>query len=281
MKKLVLLFVAVFITAVSANVFAQSTGTAPYLGATHAYSVTLNAGSSYAWKVLNTSGAEVTAPTSDIASLTPNAAGDTLFITYATTATPTTEYLVTVTETVDTDCSNTKALPIQITESTFDLIVGNTGDQNCYASAVTVAWSGGQTAASVTYTHGAANYAFTVEGTGVGATETWTFSLGIVNDPTDATTTSVTVEDQSATPVEIVPVAGVYTLTGPQTVDVAVVVTNNTEYDNSSAADAQDFSATVTLGDVACGTGSIESDNTNNEGVEYVARPNTSGISTN
>lgn len=280
MKKLVLFIVAVVITAVSAKTFAQSTGTTPYPGATHAYSVVLNSGSTYDWKVLDTGGNTVSAPNGDIVSITPNTAGDTVFIKYDENATVTTEYLVTVTETA-AGCSNTKALPIQITESTFDLIVAATGDQNCYESPVTVSWSGGQTAASVTYTHGAANYAFTVEGKGVGATENWTFSLGIVNTPDDASTTTVTVMDQSATPVEITPVGGIYTLTGPQVVDIAVVVTNNTLYDNDSPDDAQDFQSEITLGDISSGTGAIESDDTNNSGVENIGRPNTSGISTN
>lgn len=282
MKKLFLLLVAVTFTAISANVFAQSTGLKPAPGATHAYSVALNVGSTYDWKIYDTSGNVITVSSDDITSLTPNTAGDTLFITWDAGADTDIEYLVTVTEEITaTSCSNTKALPIIITTSTFDLIVGNTGDQNCYSSPVTIEWTGGQTAASVTYKHGAASYAFTVEGTGVGATESWTFSLGLVNDPTDATTTTVTVEDQSATPVEITQVAGVYTLTGAQTVNVTVDVTNNTTYDNDSAANAQDFSATITLGDITSGTGAIESNGANNGGVEYVARPNTSGISTN
>lgn len=62
MKKLVLLFVAVLLTAISANVFAQGTGTAPSIGSTHQYYVngtygsptTAGETSTYTWWISTT-----------------------------------------------------------------------------------------------------------------------------------------------------------------------------------------------------------------------------------
>lgn len=75
--------------------------------------------------------------------------------------------------------------------------------------------------------------------------------------------------------------AGVYTVTGPQTVTVAVTIDNQNSYTNASADNAQNYEATMTLSDVACGTGSVEKDATNNDGAVDVSRPNTSQITTN
>lgn len=52
MKKLVFLFAAVLLTAISVNVFAQTdNGITPFVGSSHDYHVADNSGSTYAWKL--------------------------------------------------------------------------------------------------------------------------------------------------------------------------------------------------------------------------------------
>ncbi len=276
MKKFFTLLSLFLVMGMSANVMAQSTGEAPYPGATHNYSVSSSA-TSWVWKVYKGSMAtEVTAfPGSGIAAFT--ASGNNVDITWATDAKAGDEYIVVVEETDAEGCKNSKGLPIIITPSTFDLIVTNGGDA-CYTNSVVVAWTGGQTAASVTYDHGAAEITYTVEADGVGASETWSFNAEFAYDPAGTYAETFTVVGSVTGP--ITEAAGVYTLTGTEVATITVTVDNNNVYDNSSAANAQDFTATLSLTDVKSGTGAVESDATNNEDSLDVSRPNTSQITT-
>lgn len=262
--------------AISSSAFGQSEGTKPYPGATHNYSVTENASATYSWAVYKKGDLTTDLNGSD-ATITSSTAYST-DITWASTLTAGDEYIVVVTETLSSGCSNSKALPVIITTSTFDL-VATTGGDACYKDAVQIGWTGGQTATDVTYTHGVATVTYTVTATGVAGTETWSFAPVMTYDQTGVSTSTVTVSGSVSG--SVTAVSGVYTLTGAETATVTVVADNVTAYDNTSAADAQDYTATMTLSNVSCGTGSIESDTTNNADVADVARPATSGITAN
>uniref|UniRef100_UPI0032177BDA hypothetical protein n=1 Tax=uncultured Draconibacterium sp. TaxID=1573823 RepID=UPI0032177BDA len=124
MKKLVLIFAAVFLTAISANIFAQSTGTIPHVSSSHSYEVTLHSGNDYSWTV--TKGDFSSSAGADIliysdAGLTTSytqgtATGDLnkIYIKWVNpTVSSATTYFVQVVETDATGCSNMKALAVQ------------------------------------------------------------------------------------------------------------------------------------------------------------------------
>ncbi len=277
MKQFFTLLSLLIVMGMSANVMAQSTGSNPYPGATHNYSVSSSA-TSWVWKVYKGSMAtEVTTfPGSGIEAFT--ASGNNVDITWATDAAPGDEYIVVVEETDDAGCMNSKGLPVIITPSTFDLIVTNGGDA-CYANSVVVGWTGGQAAASVTYDHGEAEITYTIAADGVGASETWSFKPNFSYSPTGTFSETFTVAGSVSGP--ILESGGVYTLEGAETATITVTVDNGNSYDNDSAADAQDFTATLSLSDVKSGTGAVErTDTDNNEDSLDVSRPNTSQIST-
>ena len=285
MKKLVFLFAAVVLIAISANVWAQtspgySTGQFPFPGATHVYNVTNTPGSGYVWKIYKTDLTnEITSsiPGEGIQAFTTST--NTVTIQWATNAAPDDEYILVVEETNSAGCKNTKALPVKVTASNFDLVVAN-GGNGCYSNSVIVAWAGGVTPASVTYDHGVATVSYTVTASGLGAAEDWTFKPNFTFSQTNIAETTVTVTNGASATVTP-DGSGVYTLTGNQVATVTVVVDNNNTYNNSSAANAQDYTATMTLSDVSAETGAVEKDATNNDDVLTVARPNTTQIGFN
>jgi hypothetical protein len=276
MKKLIALFSLLLIVGFSVNVMAQSTGTAPYPGATHTYSVTDNPSADYVWKIYKgTHATEITAVGNGIAAATFSSTTNSINITWATTASPTDVYLVEVIETLTANgCSNTKALPVTITASSFDLTVSATN--GCYNSPVTVAWTG--TPASLTYDHGAATITWGVAIVGIGATETCTFkpNFGAISGVTYGTP----VVKQGAT--TLTPNAGVYTATGTTAVTVEVTADNTNSYNNSSSATAQDLAITMSLDNITSGTGSVEKSvgGGANSAVLNVTRPSTTQITT-
>lgn len=284
MKKLFLSFCMMALVALSSTAFGQSTGTAPYPGATHTYSVTSTTGAEYTWKVYK--GTHATDVTTTSVSI--SGSGNSVQITWLSAQVAADEeYLVEVTEKITaTGCQNTKALPVKIAASNFDLIVAADGDE-CYSSAVTVAWTGGQETSSVTYTHGDATIGYTIEAKGVGTSETWTFKPNFTYLDGASNTTGfsqvVTVKDASSNTVNADATTGVYTISGIQTVSVSVVVTNGNTYDNTSDVAAQNYTATMTLSNVASGTGSVEKTSSpdNNVGAVNVSRPSTTQISYN
>lgn len=273
MKKLVILSLIVFFALGSAKVFAQSTGAAPYPGATHNYSVTDHSGSTYVWKVYegnHTTDVPVTVAT-------VSGTGNSVNITWSSSVkTDGTYYLVEVTETDGASCSNTRSLPVQPKPSAFDLAV--TGGNFCYDNAVAVTWDG---ATGVTYDHGTATVTYVISSAGIGASETWSFDYAynsIAN-----ISGSVKVLDASDSDITGTALSGT-TVTAPAgaaSVKLEVTYTNGNTYDNTSAVDAQDFTETLTISNTQCSSGSIESDGTNNTDDAVVARPHTSTITAN
>lgn len=266
MKKLVLFFAAVLLTAISANVFAQSTGTAPAPGATHSYFITPgDAGNDIQWTVFESDFSTVA---TDATIATDDAA--TTNITWAPTVNVGDWYYVQVTET-DGTCSNTKVLPVQITESNFTLTLAATEATACYDNAVSVSIVSN----APQYTHGTATMEFTVTPAGMSASYSgYEFDLaltvpsGFNSTPTfsgnaswDGTT--VTVTDNNA-------------------VTISYEVDNTNTYDNSAAPDAQDYTATASINNGQTANGVSENTTIDdNAGSTSVSRPNTSGIGTN
>lgn len=267
MKKLFIFFTAVVLIAISANLYAQSTGTTPAPGATHEYFITPgNSANNIEWTVYENDFSTVATD----ATIDDNTAATT-DITWASTVTPGTWYYVQVIETDGEGCSNTKVLPVQITESDFFLELSADEATACYNNAVSVSIVSN----APQYDHGTATIDFTVTPSNLSASYTgYTFDLaltvpsGFSSTPTFSANaswdgTTVTVTDNSL-------------------VTISFEVDNGNTYDNSSAADAQDFTATAAISNGQSANGVSENDTANdNTDATNVSRPNTSGIGTN
>jgi hypothetical protein len=267
MKKLVFLFAAVLFTAISVNVFAQSTGTTPAPGATHSYTVTPGNGSNtLLWTV--TKGNLTTSAGAD-ATISSNSTATTN-IEWAPGLTVGDWYYVHIVETA-AGCTNEKVLPVQITASPFFLTLAAANATQCYDNAVVVSLADPSTP---NYDHGNTTIVFTVTPTGLSANYTgYSFDLGLTV-PTGFTSTPAFSANASLTGSKV-------TVTNNAAVTITYTVDNTNVYTNASLANEQNYTATATIsggkainGVSDNGTG-LKTDNT------AVSRPNTSGITTN
>jgi hypothetical protein len=270
MKKLVFLFAAVVLTAMSVNVFAQSTGTKPAPGATHSYFITPgNGANTIAWTVLKSDFATSAGGDATVAS--PSAA--TTNIKWATGLTVGSWYYVQVIETDGSGCSNTKVLPVQITESDFTLTLAAANPTACYDNAVSVSIVSN----APVYDHGNATLQFTVTPGTTLATSSYTgyqFDLAIV---VPALYNATPVFSSNATMT-----GSTVTVTDNAAVTITYTVDNTNTYNNSSTANAQDYTATVSISNGVTINGVSENNTANdNADATAVSRPNTSGIGTN
>lgn len=272
MKKLVLLFAAVVLTAFSSNVFAQSTGTTPAPGATHSYSITPgNVASTIAWSVTK---GDLTTPAGTDADISASSSATTDITWNVTTTEIGTWYYVHVLED-DGACTNEKVLPVQITASPFYLEILAANATQCYDNAVVVSLAD---ASTVNYDHGNATLVFTVTPQGLSSNYSgYSFDIGIAFGGyagLDASNVSVSANASIS--------SGTVTVTDNAAVTITYVVDNTNTFTNGSDVDAQDYSATVTIsgGETSNGVSDNGADGTYNDATS-VARPNTSGISTN
>jgi hypothetical protein len=270
MKKLVFLFVAVLLTAISANVFAQvSTGTTPAPGATHSYFITPGNGSNtLLWTVtkgdLTTSAGADAVIDADDASTTD--------ITWAATVTPGDWYYVHILETDGTGCSNEKVLPVQITASPFFLTLAAANATDCYDGAVTVSLADPSTP---NYDHGNTTIVFTVTPTGLSASYTgYTFDLSLAV-PAGYNQTAAYSGNASES-------GGTVTVSDNAAVTITYTVDNTNVYTNADAADIADYTATATISNGVADNGVADNatDGTYTDETA-VSRIHTSGIGTN
>lgn len=267
MKKLFILLAAVALTAMSAKVFAQSTGETPAPGATHSYFITPgNSSNTIKWTVYESDFSTI-ATDADI----DDDAAATTDITWASSVTPGTWYYVQVVETDGEDCSNTKVLPVQITESNFYLTLEAANATACYDDAVSVTIVSN----APQYDHGTATINFTVTPDNLSSAYTgyeFDLALTVPSGYTSTTTISANASWDGTT----------VTVTDNGNVEISFEVVNGNTYDNNSAADAQDFTATATISNGVTTNGVSENDSANdNTDATDVSRPNTSGIETN
>jgi hypothetical protein len=273
MKKLVFLFAAVLLTAISENTFAQSTGTTPAPGATHSYFVTDNPNTSVEWVV--TKG--TLTDTTDAVTIV-SASADTTDIVWADSVSVGDWYYVHVTETDDaTGCTNNKILPVQITASPFYLTLLASADDQCYSGAVTASIDLSDPTI-IKYDHGNAIIEFTVTPTGLSnAYSGYSFDLDIAYGSYTGLSETVDFSSNGAISGTKVTVTDNLPVTITYTVDNTTLFTNVTDPDG----DAADFIATATISGGKATNG--VSDNTNGTYTDdtNVARPHTSGIGTN
>ncbi len=268
MKKLVFLFVAVLFTAISANVFAQSTGTTPAPGAKHNYFITPGNGTNtMLWWVTK---GDLTTATTDATIVTPDAASTD--ITWATTVVADDWYYVHILETDGASCSNEKVLPVQITASPFFLTLAAANATDCYDGAVTVSLADPSTP---NYYHGNTTIVFTVEPTGLSANYTgYTFDLAALDVPTGFDVTAAYSANASES-------SGTVTVTDNAAVTITYTVDNTNVYTNASAVDAQDYTATAVISNGVADNGVSDNATGTYTDDTDVSRINTSGIGTN
>jgi hypothetical protein len=249
----------------SANVFAQSTGTNPAPGATHEYFVTPDGGT-LSWSVTKgnlTTSAGTDAVISASTSATTN-------ITWASSLTVGDWYYVHIVETL-AGCSNEKVLPVQITASPFFLTLTAANATDCYDGAVVVSLANPSTP---NYDHGNTTIEFTVTPTGLSSNYSgYSFDLSLVV-PTGFTQTAT--YSNSATEA-----AGVVTVPNNNPVTITYTVDNTNVYTNASAANAADYTATATIANGVAINGVSDNASGTYTDATDVSRPNTSGIGTN
>ncbi len=266
MKNLIFLFMAVLFIAMGANVFAQSSGTAPAPGAKHNYSVTDN-GNSVVWTV--TKGDLTTSAGTDAVIATSTA--HSTDITWASTVTVGDWYYVRVVETAGT-CTNTKVLPVQITASPFFLTLSAANATQCYDGAVTVSLANPSTP---NYDHGNSTIVFTVSPTGLsGSYSGYQFSLADLVVPSGFNATVAFSGNATLS-------AGTVTVSNNAAVTITYTVDNTNVYTNADAASAQDFTATAAISNGKASNGVSDNAGGVYSGNTAVARPNTTGIVTN
>lgn len=272
MKKLVLFFAVVLWTAFATNVFAQSTGENPAPGATHNYSITpADGANTIAWTVWK---GDLSTPAGTDATIDAASAAST-DIEWATGVTVGDWYYVQVTETDGDGCSNTKVLPVQIVESPFYLTLAAANENQCYDGAVSASIDLGDPSV-INYDHGNATIVFTVTPTGLSDSYTgYTFSLADLNVPVGFNAVATYSANASES-------SGTVTVTDNNLVTITYAVDNTNVYTNASLSNAQDFTATATISNGEAING-VTDNGTDGQYTDdtAVARPNTSGISTN
>ncbi len=276
MKKFFTLLSLLIVMGMSANVMAQSTGEAPYPGATHTYSATTDVGT-YQWSV--TKGDLVTpVDASDLTLSDPT--NSTATILWASTVSTTEDYYVRVVVT-DNGCANTKILKVTPIPSEFHVTIVEDNETDCYDAAPTVDLNAG----TIEYTHGSANLTYTVSVEN--AQGGWRFDIANVITPVvgGKTFTVVPTVDASSTGDAVLAGSTVTVDAGVASVKLNFQITKDDVETNATddLGTAADFSAAVTVSSGQTGTGfTISDDNTGEKtGTTAVSRPHTTNITTN
>lgn len=261
MKKFLLIFAAVVLTAFSADVFAQGTGVAPAVGSIHNYSVapTTANGNTYTW-LLTTDANGLVAAGAGIATLSSSGGVDVsdIDITWVAPVIGTTYYLhVVETATVaNGGCSNHKALAIK-PANLFALQIENyeltdakdtIQDYSICAAEVLVQGFNGSNDGSLsdaqdfTYNYQKDSVYYRIYPTGINTTNTaWNAAVSLTYA---AGGTATYFYSTNGTNYNAVPVSGVIPVSeGNDEVFVKVVINNSTTYEGTVAKNV-----TLTLG---------------------------------
>jgi hypothetical protein len=269
MKKLFILLAFVTLSAMSAKVYAQSSGTNPAPGAKHSYSITNN-GNTVLWTVTK-GDLSTPAGTDVVISAGTSYATD---ITWAAGLTTGAWYYVHVVES-DGTCTNEKVLPVQISASQFYLTLAAANETQCYTDDVTVSIDLSNPAL-INYDHGNAIVVFTVTPSGLSNSYSgYSFDLNIVV-PGGFDATPVFSGNAALS-------GGVVTVDDNAAVTITYNIDNNNILTNITDAlgTAADFTATVTIANGKAINGVSDNGTGAKTDETSVSRPHTSGISTN
>lgn len=183
MKKLVFLLTAVFLTAISVNVFAQGTGIHPAVGSTHAYSVANNASSSYVWTVTTTADGSGTDLLIAGTVVSGSSILNTIDLTWNNLSIGN-SYYVHIVETGVNSCTNHKVLAVE-PKNQFEMDIANvdnaegglvTNFSTCAPAVTNISWNGSSpvTAGNATdfsYDYGTVTFYYKVTATGIASTD--------------------------------------------------------------------------------------------------------------
>ncbi len=287
MKKLVFLFIAVLLTAASANVFAQGTGVVPGIGSEHVYSVTANATSTFAWDVTS----DPQGTTSVIGSVASFVSGENTNSVTIRWNNPSigSIYYVNILETVDsTGCLNRKALAVT-PANLFELEIENfaynddkdTGAvyEICSADVLIASYDGSNDgtltdAQDFTYNYQKDSLYYRIYPIGINTTNiAWNAEISVAND---SGTQSLYYSMDNST-YSAVPVTGIIPVTaGNSEVFVKVVIDNSTTNEGTTS-----NNVTTSLISGTDGNGNSATDLGNGNRLQTVkARPSTSDIIT-
>ena len=272
MKKLLLLTMVALFTIATANVFGQSTGTEPAPGAKHNYLVTPGGvTNTLKWKV--TKGDLTTSAGAD--AVISNDAAAATDITWGTGLTVGDWYYVHILETAGS-CTNEKVLPVQIAASDFYLTIAAGAANYCYNGAVNVSIDGSDPSL-IKYDHDKATISFTVTPSGLSTSYTgYSFDLATIDFGGYTGLTTAPAFSTNAT------LSGSkVTVTDNAAVTITYVIDNTNVFTNLSAANAQDFTAKAAISGAKTINGVSDNGTGAKDGTTAVARPNTSGITTN
>lgn len=269
MKKLVFLFVAVLLTAISTKTFAQSTGLTPAPGATHVYTVNAadDHGSNYAWSVLES---DFTTDAVAAGKAVITGTGNSVSITWVAAEVAKDEiYYVRVKET-NSGCVNEKVLKITIGESNFYLVLTG-ATTSCYDGDPVVSLNG---SGEPQYNHGTSTITYTVTPHGLNSSSDGyefdfsntlsKFGPAAVTVSANATLNSgrVVVSDENVVTIQI---------------KVTSTVLDNTDTNGSGA----DFTSTNNISNGVTGNGVADNSTGTYQVVTSVSRPHTTTISAN
>lgn len=268
MKKLLFLSMLALVL-FSAKVNAQSTGIAPFPGASHPYNVTPNGTDTYAWSVTKTT----LTGTSGLDATITNGTTAAATILWGVGLTPGDIYYVHVVES-NGGCTNEKVMKVTIHANDFKLAIASVVATSCYNTGVAVSLDG---SGEPVYTHGAATLKYTITATGVNGTEAWSFDYANLL-PGGVTAAAPTVSTGTGT------VSGTtINVTTGTSVELTFVVTNANTYNNTSdlAGDKANYTSTVQISLGKTAKGVIDNTLGTYSANTVVDRPHTTGITTN
>lgn len=266
--KLLMVFVGVLMFT---NTQAQNTGTAPYVGSTHTYTITKSSisGTTLAWSV--TTGAEGT----DY-SFVGDTDAESVSVEWLVAGT----YILQVVETrtdVTPACPTTRQISVTVTANTFDLATALVTDATACATVsnpVVDVSADGENSDDV---FGTTTRDFTVSMTGGDADKTWSFDYALTDIATDYALTDVTavsITGGTASGNNVAVAAGVSEVT----FSISYSTNKNTSGTNGQDPDVS-LALTISNGQDELGT--PDSDTTNDVATYTInAVPATTGITT-
>ncbi|BAX80693.1 hypothetical protein [Labilibaculum antarcticum] len=217
-----LCIVLIALIGLSSTVYAQGTGTAPYVGSNHPYSVSNDTDNTYEWFVTANFGDLVGNVSADVATLSATT-GSSIDITWGTALVGTTYFVHVIETSTITTCSNHKVMAVTpingfslaiAAVSSGDVILTGDDLKDCAPNAIVSGYTVGTQ--TFDYNYGVNTFYYKITASGIG-TNGWSPQLTIAATDTDSdvdktTDTKVTYTAEWATSI-----GGTYT--GGLTVD--------------------------------------------------------------
>jgi hypothetical protein len=200
MKKLVLFFAAVLLTAISSNLFAQATGINPDLGGTFTYTVNNHTGSTYAWAVYDNAAGTGTDLLGAGSVVSGNSTTNSINLTWHASSIGNT-YYVHVIETDANSCTNHKVLAVE-PKNQFEMDIANVDNtgaglpvdhSTCAPDITNISWNGATpvtsgNATNFSYDYGIVTFYYNVTATGITGTD-WV-PVFVINQNSTGTVTA-------------------------------------------------------------------------------------------